>query len=319
MHTDDRHGLVAFQSADAIHWEVVRPEPIITDGAFDSQNLVFWDAVRGEYREYHRDFTDGVRAIKTAVSGDFLNWPAPVWLRYTEGTPNEHLYTNAITPYARAPHIFIGFPKRFVPGRDLKVHPNPGVSDGVFMTSRDGLHFHRWREAFLRPGPDPTRWVNRNNMLAWGVVRTASGDPNLPDELSIYSTEGYYVGPCEVRRHTVRLDGFVSMHAPATGGEFTTHPLVFGDGENAGSEGAQVKLLINYATSAAGTIRCELQDAGGVPIPGFLLDECDPVYGDHIERAVTWKGNDELRDLAGTPVRLRVTLADADLYAIRFR
>ena len=168
----------------------------------------------------------------TSATKDFLNWPAPQWLEYTEGTTNEHLYTNGITPYHRAPHIFIGFPKRVRPDRDLKVHHYPGVSDGVFMTSRDGLLFNRWREAFLRPGPDKTRWVNRNNMIAWGVMQTSSGDPNLPGELSIYATEGYYVGPCELRRHTIRLDGFVSINAPATGGTFATKVLIFADGED---------------------------------------------------------------------------------------
>ncbi|MDP6063302.1 MAG: hypothetical protein QGI49_00695, partial [SAR202 cluster bacterium] len=51
-----------------------KDEPIITDGKFDSQNLIFWDSVRNEYREYHRAFRDG-RDIKTAISQDFTNWP----------------------------------------------------------------------------------------------------------------------------------------------------------------------------------------------------------------------------------------------------
>ena len=31
--------------------------PVITDGAFDSQNLAFWDAHSGQYRAYWRYFT----------------------------------------------------------------------------------------------------------------------------------------------------------------------------------------------------------------------------------------------------------------------
>ena len=50
-----KHGLYAFKSADGIHWTLMRPEPVITKGAFDSHNLAFWDSERGEYREYHRD------------------------------------------------------------------------------------------------------------------------------------------------------------------------------------------------------------------------------------------------------------------------
>ena len=49
------------------------------------------------------------------------------------------------------------------------------------------------------------------------------------------------------------------------------------------------------------------------------LADCDEIYGDHIERVVTWGGKAELSALVGTPIRLHVKMSDADLYAIRFR
>lgn len=555
----DHARLVPFRSEDGIHWSLMREEPIITEGAFDSQNLAFWDVYRGRYVEFHRGFRDGVRAIMTSTTVDFLSWPAPEWLDYGD-CPKEHLYTNAITTYPRAPHILMGFPKRFLPSRDPKIHRYPGVSDGVFMTSRDGLHWRRWGEAFIRPGLQRSRWVNRNNMTAWGILQTKAEEPDLPDELSVFSSEGYYTGPCKLRRFTVRLDGFVSVHAPASGGEFTTKLLTFaddpaprrpspvtagsavmfeeeraihgrqalsfkkpatirlpgtqalgaaftlavhvrdvpaghrrlfsaydgggvpttqgelyfdfdsggnlggsglairvgcdgelvgapteqvgawsgdtephhiamtwqdgvvtiyfdgrevatggssgrgalellhgdlqfgedypptsltnepfigvaddilvlrrvlrpeemariavqgaagltdeqagellytleGDGDNAltdtlvghGSEDTvlpvppgpgETELIINYSTSAAGSIRCELLGADGEAVAGHALDDCDAIFGDHIERAVTWRRSPELRPLVGTPVRLRFVMQDADLYSIRFR
>ena len=63
-----------------------------------------------------RGSNSGVRAIKTATSTDFLNWTAGSYLDY-EDAPWSNFYTNAITPYPRAPHIYLGFPKRFVPTR----------------------------------------------------------------------------------------------------------------------------------------------------------------------------------------------------------
>ena len=140
-----RGGLVAFQSPDGIHWSLMQLDPVITKGAFDSQNLAFWDSVRGRYVDFHRGGRDGVRAIMTCTSKDFIHWTEPQWIDFGE-TPREHLYTNAITPYFRAPHIFLGFPKRFLPSRRSNFHPNPGISDGVFMSSRDGLHWGRWKE-----------------------------------------------------------------------------------------------------------------------------------------------------------------------------
>jgi len=302
-------GLYPFKSPDGIHWTLMRKKPVITKGAFDSQNLAFWDTVRGRYVDFHRGFKDGVRDIMTCTSDDFVNWTEPKWLTYP-GIPKEHLYTNQITAYARAPHIFMGFPKRFVPGRRGAKHVYPGVSDGVFMTSRDGLSFHRWGEAFVRPGLQADRWVCRNNMLAWGIVTTKPTVAGTPDELSLYCIEGYYSGDsCQMRRYTLRVDGFVSVAAPFKGGEMLTKPIVF-DGK---------ELVINFATSAAGSVRVELRDAKGTPIPGHTLRDCPEIFGDSLDQVVAWKGGSDVSALAGKPVRLRFVMKDADLFSIQFR
>jgi hypothetical protein len=48
------------------------------------------------------------------------------------------------------------------------------------------------------------------------------------------------------------------------------------------------------------------------------MSECNDVFGDALDREVTWKDNGRIGALAGQPVRLRVTLRDADLFALRF-
>lgn len=333
----DPKGLVPFASADGIHWRQISERPVITDGAFDSQNLAFWDEHRGRYVDFHRHFRDGTRGIKTCTSKDFIHWTDPVWLDYGD-TPNEHLYTNTVIAYPRAPHIFTGFPKRFVPQREQAYQPTakhdmPGLSDTVFMSSRDGFQWNRWREGFLRPGQNKERWWQRNNPVAWGILYTPSLDGELgPGELSFYSNENYYIGPQRLRRYTLRVDGFASLYAGYPAGEIVTKPLRFdgpegiplqrlpNDGRKFGErvlpEGRL--LLINYATSAAGSVRCEIQDADGRPIPGFTLQDCQEIYGDQIEQPVSWNGVADLTPLSDRPVRLRFVLEDADLYAIRF-
>ena len=304
-------GLLVFQSADAIHWKCLQDKPVITKGMFDSQNVSFWDSTRQHYVEFHRDVRGNLRDILTSTSTDFVHWTDPVWLDYP-GAAQEHLYTNQIAPYYRAPHIFFGFPKRFVPDRkavDMSEN-NDGVSDGLFMTSRNGQSFHRWGEALIRPGLQQERWVNRNNMTADGILVTKSAIPGMPDELSIYSTEGYYRGDsCRLRRFTVRIDGFVSVRANGRGGQMLTRPLTFKG--NA--------LHINYSTSAAGSVRVEIQDAAGKPIPGFTLNDCPEIFGDEIDHTVAWKQGSDVGKLAGQTVRLRFVLKDADLYSIRFQ
>lgn len=304
---DATRGMLTHHSPDGIHWEQTSETPILTKGKFDSQNLVFYDNVRRAYVAFFRDFKDGIRGIKTSTSQDCFQWSEPEWLDFGD-TPAEHLYTNAVVPCPRAPHLFVGFPMRFLPDRQQDWHPIEGVSDGVFMSSNDGFRWHRWREAFLRPGPQKQRWASRNNMIAWGVLTTKSDQPGCPDELSIYSSEGYYQDEGRLRRHTLRMDGFVSVHAAFPAGEIVTKPLVF----------AGERLTINYASSAAGSIRIELQDAQGTPIPGFRLEEAVEMWGDDIDATVSWESGGDVGPLAGKPVRLRAVMMDADWYSFRF-
>jgi len=327
-------GLFALKSSDGFHFSRLGDGLMITDGYFDSENLAFWDSVRGQYRAYFRDFDGGppggggIRGIKTATSPDFLTWSHPEWLKYP-GAPHEHLYTNQIAPYARAPHIFIGFPKRYIdrgwvnstgklPGLEerqarAKASPRYGsvVTDALMMTSRDGATFKRWGEAIIRPGPSrSSSWVYGDNLISWGMLPTKSELPQSPDELSIYAIEGYWTGSSQnFRRYSFRVDGFVSIQAPLRGGEFVTKPIIFtGTG-----------LEMNYSTSAAGSIRVEIQDSKGNPVPGHTLADCHEVFGDEIDRQVEWKGGGSVESFAGTPVRLRFVLRDADLFSFRFQ
>jgi hypothetical protein len=140
-------------------------------------------------------------------------------------------------------------------------------------------------------------------------VETKSALPGAPNELSLYASEGSWHGKGNaIRRYTLRLDGFVSAHAPMKGGELTTKPIRFKGG----------KLNLNFATSAAGSIRVEIQDAQGKPIPGFALAESPDHFGDTITRQVQWNKGGDVSALAGKPVRLRFVLKDADLYSYKF-
>jgi len=306
-------GLVTFKSADGIHWTKLSEKPVITKGYFDSLNTALWDVARGKYLEFHREYRDKVRDIMTCSSADFSHWSEPEWLEYT-GAPHQHLYTNAIIAYDRAPQLLIGLPMRYVPGRNPERHSQDGVSDVGFMTSRDGKLFHRWNEAFVRPGQQPDRWVNRNNLPARGIVETAADVSGAPPELSLYATEGYYRGPAtRLRRYTLRLDGFVSVSATPEGGEMITRPLLFA------KSAERQKIWINFDTSAVGSIKCELQDIDGQPIPGFALGDCDEIYGDSLDRPLAWGGRDDISALADKPLRLRFVMQDADLYALQIR
>lgn len=89
-----REGLIAWQSPDGLRWRRWGDQPIIKKGAFDSQNVVFWDPPTGKYRAYVRDFHDGLRDIRLALSDDFAQWTTPELLRITPPAPREQFYVN---------------------------------------------------------------------------------------------------------------------------------------------------------------------------------------------------------------------------------
>jgi len=61
-----------------------------------------------------------------------------------------------------------------------------------------------------------------------------------------------------------------------------------------------------------------LQDELGKPVPGYTLDDCDELFGDTIDRGVTWKTKPDLSSIAGQTVRVRFVLRDADLFSFQF-
>lgn len=339
-----RRGLFGYVSADGVNWRLASDDRLITNGFFDSQNIVFWDSVRQQYFAYVRGFYpeaergERIRGIRVATSKDFRVWTDTTRIEMGSA-PAEHFYTNAMTPYYRAPHVFLGFPMRLLPlrqanlPRDYDLLRGEGVSDSVLMTSRDGFRWERrFLEAWVRPGPGILNWTDRSNAVATGVVPTGE------EETSVYLVEHVRLPSARLRRLVIRPDGFVSLNASAAGGEVVTKPLTF--------RGSQ--LLINYATSAAGSVQVEIQDASGQPIPGYALKDAAVIFGDEIERRVNWdnqgwdigeswpKATDRIvarldanrrqaelgwnvAPLVGRAVRLRFVLKDADLYGFQFR
>jgi len=317
----------AMASADGLHWTPMQEAPLEMPGQFDTINTAFWDEVAGCYRCFTRTWfepslgrlihgqefneTDSyhpqpVRCIQHAASPDFTHWSAPDSLQYADGDHyGVHLYTNAILPCPGAEHIFLGFPNRYVPERKINpAHPYEGANDALFMASRDGVHWKRWLDAWVRPGLDELNWTERNNYPVWGIAVTS------PVEWSMYITEHYRHAPlpARMRRLAIRPWGFAAVHADYSGGEMVTKLLTF-----AGST-----LRLNAATSAAGSITVEVQDEQGHPLAGLALADMTPWFGDELDAAIAWRDGGDLSRLAGKPVRLRFVLKDADLFALRF-
>jgi hypothetical protein len=320
-----------YTSADGTRFKRAAVQPQLASdlpNAFDAQNIIFWSEAEQAYCCYFRYMFDGKRSMARSTSKDFVTWTEPVRMAYSDTgslSPSEQLYTHSTWPYFRAPHTYLSLPVRFmqgrrvlsdeqlakmavseyrIPGRERPYTYYNDSSDISFMTTRAGSdRYERVRpEALVRPGLGNENWVSRTTYPFLGLLQTG------PAELSFYVARHYTQPSWHVQRYTVRLDGFISLHADYEGGTFTTKPLVF-SGQS---------LEINYSTGAAGDMRFELLDASGRPVPGFTAEDCDPVIGDHLARTVTWSGSDDVSPLAGKAVRLRVSMKEADLYSFRF-
>ncbi|MCY2990662.1 MAG: hypothetical protein NTY19_22705 [Planctomycetota bacterium] len=316
-----RTGLYALKSADGIRWEVASDGPIVSkECSLDSPNQGFWDSERKRYAVYFRDLVnskgerglhakDWKRSILVTFSDDFVKWTEPQLLsyHYNDGRPEgvapiDHLYTNEIKPYKRAPHIYLGFPARY-----------SGWVEPMLMASRDGLHFYRWMEhpVISRSAP-ADRNKNRSNHLWQEMIEL----PDEPRTYTMYASENLGIGGPHpdgsfprVRRFTIRKDGFVSVRADKEQGELVSKTLLF--------KGDTLTVNYNARLAETGSVSVEILDDKQRPVPGFTAADCDPLTGDEIDATVTWKGRAEVRSLAGKPIHLRFVIKNADLFSFR--
>lgn len=321
-----------FYSADAIHFTFER---ILTaDGAFDSLNVAFWDPLHQKYRLYFRNFhpcrrpsgnenmtRQDVRDIRYMESVDFENWSEPKLLDFGDA-PDIPLYTNVIQPYLYAPHIYIGFPSRYIErlywtenfdelcgreARELRYKEWPryalAITDCVFITSRDGVRFKKYDEAFVRPGSENGRnWQYGGCYPARGMIETAPDEEGAEPELSMFFKENSWSQlPTSLCRYAIRRDGFVSLHAGAKEELVVTKPFVYG-----GS-----KLYANIESSAWGYLYFTLI------LPDGKRVESTEIFGNSIDKRIHFPEQD-LSRWSGQEVTMEVRMRDADLYSFCF-
>ena len=332
LEKDEDFGLWCFLSADGIHW---RKGWLVTkDGEFDSHNVAFWDPVTRRYHCYYRnhhfiephDRHDNVHArdVRHMTSSDFRTWSKSERLSYGAGVTDYALYTNCVMPYPRAPHLYVGFPTRYVmrkkewtdtydklPGVENRrfrskkdIRYGIAITDCAFMVTRDGVNFCREEDAFMDPGPENAfNWVYGDAYPYYGLLTAPGRRPGSDRELMILCSDGYWSGrPQTMLRYALRMDGFVSRHAPDAGARLVTKPFVF-DG---------TALQINFRTSAYGQVFVTLRTADGAK-----AIHSHEIFGNKIDRVVGFMDG-RVADFAGRPVVLEFDMHDADIYAFQF-
>ena len=315
--------LKAYYSPDGIHFTA--QHVISTSDFYDTLNIAFYDPRIEMYVAYVRGFHGGgfgvgVRDIRRLTSPDFINWSESEQITFNDDL-DIALYTNAVSIYPRAPHIYTGFPTRYIErkqwtsnydrlcGRERRLerfqqHPRYGltVTDCIFMSSRDGKHWTRYNDPFMRPGPENGRnWVYGDCYPCVGMYETASADRGADTELSMLMGENHWHGiPTEIYRYTIRKDGFAGIHADWHGQTAVTKELVF--------EGNT--MVLNFATSARGGLYVTIIDADGNKL------ESGELFGDSTERIVDFDG--DLTAFSGKPVTIRFDMMECDLFSMQF-
>jgi hypothetical protein len=218
------------------------------------------------------------------------------------------VYTPNIVQYPYAEDVYLAFPSMFrhtaPPGSEIV--PMEGVLDVQFAASRDGIRWNRLeRTPYLGLGVEG-EIDSQQIYLGLGMIRRGN------ELLQYYGgrNTGHSATPkeCALLLAVQRLDGFVSANAPNDGGEFVTPPLRF--------QGSRLEL--NVDTSAMGEALVELQSAAGVALPGYELRQCRRIIANSIAHEVSWEQNTGVARLQEHPVRLRIRMRGARLFAFQF-
>jgi hypothetical protein len=298
--------------------------PFDTDGS----PVFFWDDQRGLYHAYFRAMSDDRRIRRRAghaeIADLFQPWPfKPAkrpwlddWVLAVPGRDElpiidtgGQVYRFQAQKYEWAPDTYLAFAWHNLPDANIR----PG---SFLMVSRDGTNWTRYEEPYyFQSGWDLNGRKVREALTQHGLIRRGNEIWQCAD-VRFTELAGALLGGVEheggtydrLLRLVQRLDGFVAvvpMDAAKGAGALVTKPLTF----------AGERLELNLDASR-GSARIELQEADGRPVPGFTLADSVPLRENGTALVAAWRSGAKL---PGRPVRLKIELKDAKLFAVQFR
>ena len=306
-------------SPDGFHFKTLEKPLFSEPYGSDTHNVIRFDPDKGRYVGYFRGKWHGNRNMRTiayAETDRFDSWPS---LPEVVATPDVHdqpdtdIYTNSYIrwPDADAHLMFPAFFQRRLD--DMEIH---------MMTSRDGLHWERPMRDPIIPIGNPGSVIESSLYAGSDLIKVRPGEWALPISPRPGSHGQYeWPGESEIAPHrgyvclaSWREDGFMSLETE-TEGFCSTISINFTGGQ----------LEVSAWTRYGGGILVELVDPstetkmrGADSVVGRRFDDCDPISGDVYNQTVTWRGESDLSEWSGKPIRLRFKLRRARLYSFRF-
>jgi len=304
------NGMSVSFSADGKNWTNPPGNPVIPLGSDTGQQAV-WDANLNKYVAYGR-FGAGGRRVARSDSDDFVHWSKPelVFQADSRDGPGGQIYGMGVSIYEG---VYLGMPWVYHAGTTHKI-------DVQLATSRDGVRWTRvgGRQTFIPNGP-PGSWDA-------GIVFTASQPAQIvgdrvfvfysacrkdhdyakPPEKGTPAWDAYWDSiKTSIGVATLRRDGFVSLDASDVPGSVVTKPIRWPK---------DAKLHVN-ADASGGAVHVAVLDEAAKPIAG--LDKSGAIMRNCLDATVAWPTTAPAPP-TDRPVRLRITLRKAKLYAYWF-
>lgn len=298
------HWIAGATSPDGLHWTPI-PEPLMVHYS-DTVNTASWDEQRDRYVGYFRTWRYGRRCIGRAETEDYRLWPSTpdtVLEAPLESHPSDDIYTNAKVTYPNSSDTHLMFPA---------MYHRLGDSREVYLASSEDSVNWQW----VPGGPI----IKKGNLGDWdgGDITACPGIVPLSNDRIGVPVDAY-IHPHKYPRGgepnfgsagwaTWQLGRLCAITADEYG-EFSTPELVFQGKE----------LSLNLKTLGAGSVKVELRNESGMPIPGHTFTEVDTFAGDNIDWRVSWLGNSDLRKVANQTISVAFKLQKADLFAFEFK
>ncbi len=308
-----------YHSPDGFNWTPYENNPVIdtspVPGRWGPTVFMGWDPIRKVYAAHiesciHRACLLGKRLIGRAESPDLIHWSRDqlIVLPDEHDSPDTEFYAMAAFDYDG---IYLSIIEIF---RTTKTWHYPELA-----MSRDGLHYERnYREPFIRLGDfgdfdESTVYVFQAPIVHKDkvLVYYYGGNWRGADALHEKGDKGIFA----IGLATVPRDGFVSVDAGKLHpGRLVTRPFSFqGDGLYVTMEAAKH----NWG-SGIPELRVEILDSNQRPVPGFTMEDSDPIRTTGRHR-MSWQGRKDVGGLEGTPVQLRFHFKNAKLFSFQFQ
>ena len=309
-------GMKGAASADGLHWRMF-PEPMIME-VTDTQLTAYYDERLRKYVAYTRTWAAGRRttcasmegrstwsvsrrSIGRSESSDCREFPLHETILEPgpDLLPSDTLYTNGKTTVPGAPDHHLLFPSIW--------HTATDDTSVYLASSHDGKLWH-----FL-PGC-PVLDTGPFGAFDGGVIFAHPNLEELSDGRFVLPYTGYNVPHKYPRKRWKYAPGYATWPK----GRLVALEAKYGAFATVAIMPPGRRLRINALTKRAGSIRVEIADLDGKPLPQRSFQEVRPVFGDLHWTPLVWDGQEDLGHTEGSPIVLRFRLDNAKIFGLEF-